>query len=199
MYETESGAMCEPDEMHKKFMYWGRRFETCVTTDPSVTPDPSVTSAAGGNCYSMVTGDIGKYRVLLAAEIDAVRPRGTTSSIGATTENCDVSEAGNHLTDLHLNPSEAANRSPQEYIELKTCVERTVRNKLCYGWLQSYLAGIETLYYGFRDDVGYLNKTREYVVSEVPALCKWDGGAMFGLMSGLVNWAFTRVEEGTSG
>ena len=147
------------NEQCQKFMYWGKKFEDCVTE--------SIDNTVAG-CYSMVEGNIGRYRVLLGAEIDAAR--------------------------------EKQSNSKPEYIELKTCVQRKLRDKVSFGWLQSYLAGISTLTFGFRDNAGMIESIKEYPVSTIPEQFKsWNPSSIFGMISGVLNWIHLNMEEGASG
>jgi RAT1-interacting protein len=73
-----------------------------------------------------------------------------------------------------------------EYTELKT--NRLIMNerqnvtfekyKLLKTWAQSFLSGVETVIFGFRDDQGFIQKITEYKTLEFPRLVRkkryWD-------------------------
>ena len=188
--EQRSESMIEKDSRCKRYLYWGRQFEKTVTS--------SKEDMAG--CYRMVGGNIGKYRVLLGAEVDAIR---VTSYDNDGGDDIIIEEVLQGCPDCNRLKkycnSSPSNATSTEFIEIKTCVKRQVKNKTSFGWLQSYLAGVETLVYGFRDGEGIVDQIAEYQVSEVPRTADWDGGAMFGLISGVLKWLYGQVDEGCSG
>ena len=160
--DIRSKAFTVDNERCKRFMYWGKKFEDYATL--------SHDNVAG--CYSMVHGNIGKYKVLLGSEIDAVRLK--HSSTGSA-----------------LKP---------EYLEIKTCVQKKIRDKISFGWLQSYLAGIPTLAFGFRDNDGMVGSVAEYPVSAIPhQFTNWNPCSIFGMISSVLNWVYQHLEEGSSG
>ena len=188
--EQRGESMIEKDSRCKRYLYWGRQFEKTVTS--------SKEDMAG--YYRIVNSNVGKYKVLLGAELDAIRVR---SHDNEGSDDIIVEEVLQGCPDCNLLKkycnSTTSNSTTTEFIEIKTCVKRQVKNKTSFGWLQSYLAGIETLVYGFRDGEGMVDQIAEYKVSEVPGTADWDGAAMFGLISGVLKWLYGQVDEGCSG
>lgn len=52
------------------------------------------------------------------------------------------------------------------------------RHKLLKTWAQSYLAGVPRIIFGFRNDKGLIQETREYKTEEIPRIVRkndlWD-------------------------
>jgi len=183
--EQRCESMVEKDARCKKYLYWGKKFEDLVTS--------SAGDASG--CYRMVCSNVGKYKVLLGAEVDAVRIRERDGL-----DDVIIEKVLQGCPDCPLlNRCRYYSSGPTEFIEIKTCVKRQVKNKISFGWLQSYLAGVETLVFGFRDNEGMVESVQEFKVCEVPLSADWDGGAMFGLISGVLKWLHQLVDEGCSG
>lgn len=197
MYEPTPEDRCKSivkkDPQCRKYMYWGKKFEDTVTS--------SKEESSGS--YRMVRSNVGKYKVLLGAEVDAVRVQKREESDDVVIEKVLQGCSDCSVEQLHC---QLLNRcryyssdNATEFIEIKTCVKRQVKNKTSFGWLQSYLAGVKTLIFGFRDNEGLVHSMEEYNVKEVPLKSDWDGGAMFGLISGVLNWLHQHVDEGCSG
>ena len=179
--EQRSQSSMAKDSRCRKYLYWGKKFENSVTSSKE---DMS-------GCYRMVRSNIGKYKILLGAEVDAVRLDGADDVV--------IEKVLQGCPDCPLINSFSSSDNVIEFIEIKTCVKRQVRNKTSYGWLQSYLAGVDTLVFGFRDNEGMVGSIEEYKVRDVPLTAEWDASAMFGLISGVLNWLCQQVEEGCSG
>lgn len=182
--EQRAKSAVEKDESCKKYLYWGHKFEDVVT---------QAQESERCGYYRMVRGNIGKYKVLLGAEVDAVRVKEKNDDVV-------IEQVLRGCPDCSLlkRCRYTSSDSLAEYIEIKTCVKRQLRNKTSFGWLQSYLAGVETLVFGFRDSAGLVDEVKELKVKEVPHTADWSANAMFGLISGVLNWVQQHVEEGES-
>ena len=87
-----------------------------------------------------------------------------------------------------------------ELVEIKTCTERKLPDRLCFGWTQSYLAGVGQLHFGLRDGEGFVHKTKTMKVGDAVKGAKyWDPAGVMGLMGGVIRWVVGSVPEGFSG
>ena len=117
--------------------YWGYRFEAeCVVDAPTTSSKRSELDGRQGRGVtldeeycSVVSFRVGCFNVILGAEIDAISPQDATGK-----------------------------KQQDRYVELKTCRmlynERDrfnfERHRLSKWWVQSYLAGVNTVIVGFR-------------------------------------------------
>lgn len=153
LFETdqEKERQARMTERDKRMTYWGHRFERYVarsTADNRLTEKDCVVDCNEQFCvvYRAKLGQSDdpsaqKFRLLYGAEIDCVDDRG-------------------------------------RYIELKTSRVidgwRQDRNfkkfKLIKWWLQSFLAGIDRIICGHRDDAGIIKHLTTYEVGDMPLL-----------------------------
>ena len=92
-------------------------------------------------------------------------------------------------------------RSPQNYIELKTTRimhhykqrQNFARYKLLKFWAQSFLAGLPKIVVGLRDDDGVVRELTTYQTMDIPGRCKefqnsWDPNICMNFLDRLLSW-----------
>ena len=88
--------------------------------------------------------------------------------------------------------------SPINWVELKTSAivkkahdETKLQRKLLKFWIQSFLLGVPKIIVGFRSEEGILQQVQEYQTQELPAAVKrtsglWDGTLCINFMASLL-------------
>eukprot|EP00878_Enallax_costatus_P037428 GHUV01042278.1.p1 GENE.GHUV01042278.1~~GHUV01042278.1.p1 ORF type:complete len:214 (+),score=57.23 GHUV01042278.1:345-986(+) len=125
----------------------------------------------------VVQYQLGQHRVLMAAEVDAMKDDGDGPVKG------------------------------RPYVELKTykiaahskAVGALYKEKHPRWWVQSYLAGISTLVLGGRDHNGQLHKVQEVPVQLLPGLSaqagqKWDPDALLAFGDAVLGWIIQQAQ-----
>lgn len=170
------------DEFQKKCEYSGYKFETLVTlpkpwshcSRSQIEARYKQPASNYEQFISVVRTGIGKNKILLAGEVDAI---------------FDYKEEGLNLG---------------HYIELKTnrmiYNDNHMRNfekKLYKTWAQCFLIGIKKIGVGFRDDKMYLKNIEIYETDEVPLLLKDKINCMSSLrvFGGLIEWLKSLIDR----
>ncbi|KAH9530819.1 hypothetical protein CY35_19G003900 [Sphagnum magellanicum] len=94
----------------------------------------------------------------------------------------------------------------KSFIELETSHEldtRTVdgfeREKLLKFWIQSFLAGVQQIVIGFRDDAGRLLRTKvmrpQDITQQVKQKHHWEGGVCLAFADKVLCWLYGTVKE----
>ena len=105
-----------------------------------------------------------------------------------------------HVSVLLCGEVDAVCPETGELVEIKTCTERKLPDRLCFGWTQSFLAGVGQLHFGLRDGEGVVHKTRTMKVGDAVRGAKcWDPAGVMGLIGGVIRWVVGTVPEGFSG
>jgi RAT1-interacting protein len=159
------------NEMHRKTMYWGRRFEDICTEGAKDT-----------QFCSVIKTKLNNHKIILGAEIDCY------AEVKATTASKQPAQPSGSLKRRREDGEGEEEIKKQStdivYTELKTArmltnrhVENNFRKwKLLHFWLQSFLAGVPNILCGFRDDDGMLIQTKLYNTLEIPRIAsgQWD-------------------------
>ena len=86
-----------------------------------------------------------------------------------------------------------------QQVELKTCFPWKLKQKIPAAWLQSYLGGIDLLYYGLKEKTGWVNsKHKELDVRKLPGKFSFPethANSMFGFISDVLEWLDDNVKE----
>ncbi|XP_059609344.1 decapping and exoribonuclease protein-like [Phlebotomus argentipes] len=144
---------------HQKFCYYGYKFEQYIMTkEPGKPNDVSEPVIEREEFDVGFKTEIGHHRVFYIAEVDGI------DSKVPVDKDADLS------------------RTPVEFVEVKTTkkIEKFYdeknfhRYKLRTWWCQSFLAGIETVYYGERTAKGIVETVKEIPVKDMPKLGKND-------------------------
>lgn len=150
----------QPEGTVSKFEYLGYKFEAIATLPKPWAQTPRATIEKRGkklvNNYeqyiSVVKTGIGKAKLLLAGEVDCV---------------------------FDYVPEDPRENVLLHYAELKTSRVLqhpgqvvTFEKKLFKTWAQSFLLGVGTVVYGFRDDNVHLQGVEVYKTEEIPVLIK---------------------------
>lgn len=193
----------EMGERDKVMSYWGYKFEALATlakpwAEASRAEIEERKSGVVDNvaefCTVVRTG-VGKTKVVLGAEVDCVLDYLPTE--GDPSE--DGAGGGEADTLAH-------------YLELKT--SRVITNsksassfelKLLKSWAQSFLIGVPTIVYGFRDDGGRVKAVETFKTGDIPKLVfnstmsssgsgeKWNGNECVSFYSAVLEWLKTAV------
>ena len=134
------------DDRQKLMQYWGMKFESYLTAKSGEKPDIEEQLNLNNEFGVVVSSKLGSHSIMFGGEVD-----------------CSLS-------------------SHNKYVELKTTREfsheghrRSFRKfKLMKWWLQSFLIGIEDIFYGLRNDEGFVKQCKWLKVSDIPQIIKQD-------------------------
>ncbi len=129
---------------HKRFMYFGYRFEALCTN----TKDEPVD--ANSEFCSIIRLRLGNHRILFGGEIDC------------EWQSTDSRSALRNYVELKTM------REPKNDRDL----QNMYRHRFLKYWIQSYLAGVRTVVLGYRDDRGILRKVEHFATRSFPHLAK---------------------------
>lgn len=177
LHVLESAEQAERErgrsEQDRRMAFWGYAFEAAATA-PVAAGGPIDCNA---EFCAIAKTTLGGSRIILAGEVDCER------------------EAAEHT---------AGGMRP--YVELKTSKLLTdehsrrsfERYKLSKWYLQSYLLGVETIFCGFRDHAGVLQKVQELEIKQLPAYARsaWQPHVMLNFGAATLGWLYERVVIG---
>lgn len=125
----------------------------------------------------------------MAAEIDCYTPSTSTKKRNAEGEEVEGIEHKHQRQFIELKTSKV--------IDSEKAQHNFQRYKLLKFWIQSYLAGVPTIFCGFRDDKGMVVHTEELIVDEIPKRNnrKWDHRDCIAFTNGLLDWVYDKIEE----
>eukprot|EP01134_Creolimax_fragrantissima_P003074 CFRG3074T1 len=167
----------EMDRRGKLLCYGGFKFEQyCTTGSLEEALQSQANSTTSKTQHEPINNSVaycaifrtklGQHRVIMGAEMDCIIPNGEKWNLGS-------------------------------YVELKTSKTITSqwdqdvfeRNKLLKSWAQSFLAGVNTIVYGFRDNNSIVTAVQEFKTLEVHRLAKryWDPQKCMAFAQGLLN------------
>lgn len=145
------------DEKSKRFCSYGFKFEQYLLTDnPNVDPETNQPVNETEEFCGMFSTKLEGKNILLAAEMDGI------------------------LSNKMLDYSSEINWDEQEFVELKVKRRETnerqksnfYRFKLIKWWCQSFLVGIQRVYFGLRDDRGIVDEIDQMNVTDMPNMAK---------------------------
>ncbi|GAM20311.1 hypothetical protein SAMD00019534_034860 [Acytostelium subglobosum LB1] len=162
------------DDHHAKSVYGGFKFEQyCMSDDTDL------------KYCSIVQTELKGHKIVLAAEIDCCiastqqQPQSQTQQ-----QHHSVKRKLESDEDTTTEAAAAAAAEKTEYVELKTANEikddkakhTFERFKLFTCWLQSYLAGVGRIVFGFKDSNMVVNKLTEIRTLDIPSMVggKWS-------------------------
>jgi RAT1-interacting protein len=173
------------NERDKLMCYWGYKFESAATINQpwSQTSREEIETRLKRpvnnieQYCSVVKTGIGNLRIVLGGEVDCVKD---------------------------YKPTDGRNTLPH-YLELKTSSTirsdfdaRKFENKIFKAWAQSFLLGVPTIIYGFRDKNGIVRSLEEFKTEEIPAIVKksdltpsnqkWNGMDAIGFYAAILDW-----------
>lgn len=164
-------------EMQKRRCYWGYSFEKFATESPSSRQGSGNArkSAVDANVEycAVVKTKLGPHRIIMGAEMDCY----------------DASADGR-----------------RHFVELKTSrvldartVDKFERDKLLKFWIQSFLAGVQRIVVGFRDDAGRLLYSEVMKPQDITQRVKqkhhWEGGVCLAFADQVLCWLYGSVKE----
>jgi len=152
------------DMTHREQMmtYWGYKFEELASI-----PKPPATLTQNDPCLrerencivnnhvqfcSVFKTKIGSHRIIMGGEVDCLNSHTETTDQSCYTE---------------LKTNRVIGNSRQE--------ENFQKFKLLRVWGQSFLAGVSTIIFGFRDDDGMIKSLKTYKTLEIPRLVRSAG------------------------
>ncbi|XP_045508962.1 decapping and exoribonuclease protein-like isoform X3 [Colias croceus] len=157
-------------EKDKLFTSWGYKFEQYMLSDkPDIEPNPDVPLDETEEFSLVFTTNLKNHKIVYGAEMDGIRC--DKQYIDAV----NISEEPDYIIKYLLD---------KEFVELKTSrhiefanQDRNFRRfKAKKWWCQSFLAGVETIVCGFRNDDGIVEELKVYKVADLPKMCRkfWD-------------------------
>ena len=174
------------NEQQRRMCYWGRRFETISTQSACPEPDKEFCTVA--------LAQLNQFLIVLGAEIDCVLPEFAPSNPLKRTLDSSI-----HNTTPTFNA--------RHFVELKTnrvLTSETARSfyqhKLRTTWIQSMLAGVPLVKFGFRNDEGELQKIEDFPTHSIPQIAKskgatWEPEHCIQFASRILNFLKTNVKE----
>ncbi|XP_023934401.2 decapping and exoribonuclease protein [Bicyclus anynana] len=153
------------NEMEMKFCAWGYKFEQYSTSDqPNKDPDIQNPVIENEEFSLYYYAKLGNFKLLYGAQIDALLTTDTTLEKPKT-------------NDFETNLNYLRNNC---FAELKTNREvqtfRQEKNfkkyKLLHCWCQCYLAKLEGVYVGFRNDEGIVERLQWFYTQDIVHYCK---------------------------
>ncbi|KAJ0181214.1 hypothetical protein K1T71_003299 [Dendrolimus kikuchii] len=176
-------------EEEKKFTSWGYKFEQFMLSDrPDIEPNPNLPVNENEEFSLVFKTNLNKHTIIYGAEMDGLRcdkapvplpPSGTDAII-------------NYLSD-------------KQFIELKTNrhiefpkQETSFRRFKCKKWwCQSFLAGVDTILCGFRNDNGIVEELKVFSVAELPKRAQrlWDPNVCFNFLDTFLTYVKRCIER----
>jgi len=167
-----------------RFQYFGYKFESLCTGGGNTEQQPPVVDSTSEFAIIVQVG-LGVHRIVLAAEVDSADPPQSTQGLAEAPEGLPV------LTSC---------------LELKTYKPPHTQGQIAtlYNlkwpkwWIQSFLAGVETIVLGGRDDAGMLTEVTRISVHTMPAVAaahgaRWDAWQILRFGESVLDWM---VEHG---
>ena len=203
-FELQNFKRREETDRSRLMTFWGYKFESLATlpkpwsecTRDEIEARPNnVVDNICEYCTVVRTG-VGKTKVVLGAEVDCAY------DYKPTPEN-------NQNPDSLMDPASLKDDPTADplhhYVELKTSryivnenVARQFEQKLLKSWAQSFLIGVSKIFYGFRDDGGFVKSIEEFETASIPKLVfnstytsaanKWDGNECVSFYSAVLEW-----------
>ncbi|KAI8429928.1 hypothetical protein MSG28_000398 [Choristoneura fumiferana] len=172
-----------PEE--KKFTSWGYKFEQYMLSDtPDTEPDPNVPVDETEEFSLVFRTHLNRHNILYGAEMDGIRcdqgdvPHSPTPELGAEA-------IVDYLT-------------KKEFVELKTSKkiehprqEASFRRfKTKKWWCQSFLAGVNTLVCGVRDDAGIVKELKTYTMRDLSKMSQryWNPNVCFNFLDAFLTY-----------
>lgn len=133
----------QPNAMHKRFMYYGYRFESLCTNSADKP------TCANSEFCAIIRLRMGRHRILFGGEIDCQKPAQGENPLKSYVELKTMREP----------------RNERDF-------QNMYRHRFLKYWIQSYLAGVRTVVLGYRDDGGILRNFEEFETASFPRLAR---------------------------
>ncbi|OGM41597.1 protein rai1 [Aspergillus bombycis] len=167
--------------------YWGYKFETLSllnqpwdpTTREEIESRDELTVNNNAQYCSVVRTGIGKTRLIIGGEVDAVWDCKPTRK-----------EDGIHWVELKTSAEIRNDRDMLKY-----------ERKLLKFWAQSFLLGVPKIIVGFRDQRGIVHRLEELETASIPNKVKnagrgtWDGNICINFTSAFLEWLKSTINE----
>uniref|UniRef100_A0A6B2LB30 Decapping nuclease n=1 Tax=Arcella intermedia TaxID=1963864 RepID=A0A6B2LB30_9EUKA len=155
------GVISLDSNSNPKFVYWGYKFEQYCTA----TSKEELNEVVNPNNQTFIVGrtKIGQNRILFGAEMDSLEPNSSGYNFIEIKTNRIIDNAG-------------SSRSFQ-------------RHKLLSIWIQSYLAGVDKVFIGYRDDNGIVRNVNFIKTTDIPAMVNqiWDPSVCITFTNAVIN------------
>ncbi|KPJ13616.1 Protein Dom3Z [Papilio machaon] len=172
-------------EQEQKFTSWGYKFEQYILSEsPHAEPNPNIPLDENKEFSLIFKTHLNKHDIIYGAEMDGIRCDKT---------NVESPPDINGEKDVIINYL-----SKQEFIELKTNrhiefphQERNFRFfKTKRWWLQSFLAGVNTILCGFRNDEGIVEELKVFEVNDLPKMSQrfWNPNVCFNFLENFLTY-----------
>ncbi|CAH2990099.1 unnamed protein product [Chilo suppressalis] len=165
-------------DQEKKFTSWGYKFEQYMLSEnPHAEPNPDVPVDETKEFSIVFTTNLNDHTIVYGAEMDGIR--------------CDKAPVPSAPTD-QTSENILQYLSDKEFIELKTSrhiqfakQENNFRRyKTKKWWCQSFLANIDTIVCGFRDDNGIVEELKVYPIKDLAKMSErfWKPNVCFNFL-----------------
>ncbi|XP_055921418.1 decapping nuclease DXO homolog isoform X2 [Eupeodes corollae] len=170
-----------PNEMLRKCAHYGPKFEQyCLTDDPFEQPDTSQQIDACTQFFGVFKRKLVGRKFLFAGEMDGIE-----SNIPVNL-NTSKREKFKNLKFIELKVS-------ADYSSSKYAFENFKRSKCQNAWTQSFLTGVQDVYFGMRDRWGIVHQIEHYRTEQLLQLGQgyWHPSECFKFL----NYFLTLVED----
>eukprot|EP00026_Physarum_polycephalum_P010690 Phypoly_transcript_10862.p1 GENE.Phypoly_transcript_10862~~Phypoly_transcript_10862.p1 ORF type:complete len:404 (-),score=77.67 Phypoly_transcript_10862:23-1234(-) len=167
-----------------------------TTSTPSSSVSATISSATSSTTSSTTSPTTTSTSTHPFPTLDTTSPPENTSS----------SQSGVKRSHDDVAPTEPRAPIQPAYVEIKTNrilshpnMERSFkRYKLMHCWIQSFLAGVPTILFGFRDDVGVVQELLRYKTLDIPKLVDklWDPYVCLNFADEIMTMLWQKTEEG---
>lgn len=163
-------------EKDLKFCSWGFKFEQYLLSDDPRSAPNTETPVNENEEFSLVFFNrLNKHEIVYAGEMDGVAA--FDGQISAPPS--DASKPADIIT--YFQDKKFIELKTNRHMESPNQVNSFRRFKVRKWWCQSFIAGVDTIICGFRDDEGIVDELKTYDVRELPKMCanKWNPNVCF--------------------
>ncbi|CAF0726272.1 unnamed protein product [Adineta ricciae] len=169
--ETELKIEAEQTPSEKRMQYWGHKFEDYITSEnPPIIPSPSKIFC------TMNKAALGRHSLLYSCEIDACTSNSTFDG--------EKKQQGVYV--------EIKVAHAKHLLDLNTASSR----KYAKWWQQCYLAGINHMLLGFRNDYGIIESLQPLGVKDIEIRAKtWSASAFLSFLDEFCSFVQRTITE----
>ncbi|XP_038209379.1 decapping and exoribonuclease protein-like [Zerene cesonia] len=157
-------------EKDKLFTSWGFKFEQYMLSDkPDMEPNPDAPVDETEEFSLVFTTNLKNHKIVYGAEMDGIR------CDNKKIDTINICEEPDHII-KYLLDKKFVELKTNRHIEFANQDRNFRRFKAKKWWCQSFLAGVETIVCGFRNDNGIVDELKVYKVADLPKMCRkfWD-------------------------
>ncbi|CAH0699004.1 unnamed protein product [Spodoptera exigua] len=165
-------------ERDKQFTSWGYKFEQFLLSDePDSEPNPDVPVDENEEFSLVFTAHLNRHTVVYGAEMDGIR-------CDKETVNKPPSELGPEAIVKYLSTKEFIELKTNRHIEHPKQETSFRRFKAKKWWCQSFLAGIDTILCGYRNDDGIVEELKYWKIRDLVKMSQrfWNPNVCFNFL-----------------